>query len=247
MNYPDVYFPDKISFEENEIDKKTYSAHRLNSNFLMPAEPSVMFFCGMRGSGKTTAMLNLIDQFDYDTLSIFSSTIQQPKFQQIIRGFLEYQDKTGVNLSDRILIEKDLSAIIDGSFIASRDPSMHHLVIIDDFAVSDDIKSSAFGQILMNGRPANISALISTQDFHIIPKKLRGNITHYAFFRGMIPLDIKTIARNYINDLTPEQFLTMYNYAMNFKEAGGRPFLLFDKMTDIPKLRYRINFDFLLN
>ena len=170
---------------EMEIDKYTYSAHRLNSNFYMPAEPAVIVFFGPRGVGKTTAMLNLIPQFDYDTLSIFSTTLHQPKFQALIETVLEAETELGIDLSEKVMFNNDLSCIIDGSFIASRDPSQMNLVIVDDFAVSDSIKSSAFSQLIMNGRPANITCLISAQNFTIIPKPLRENITHMCFFKGI--------------------------------------------------------------
>ena len=251
VDFPEVYFPDKIEFQESSIDKKNYSAKRLNRNFLMPAEPCAMLLWGPRGSGKTTCELEASDLFDYDTLSVFSSTIGQDKFQEMMKNFENYARKLPEceqsGFLDRIMFEDDLSCITDGGFIHSRNPALHHLVLVDDFAVSDKIKTGAFSQLILNGRPVNVSSMISTQSLRIIPKPVRDNITHFLLFKGITPYDIKGFARDYIGDMKPSEFLAMYNYAMNFKDAGARPFLMFDKMAVKPALRYRINFDFLLD
>lgn len=249
----DVYIPDEITFSELEADKKTYSNKRFNKNIYMPDQPAAMLFTGPRGSHKTTTMLNLIDQMDYDTLTIFSSTLNQPKFQQIVRNKEELEKKLDMDLSDVIRFEDDLSIILDGTFINSRDISQHHLVIVDDFAVSDDVKNKAFAQLVLNGRPKGITCLISTQSFYTIEKKIRENITHFIFLRGIINRDIKRIATEYINDCSPDDFVAMYNVAMrgvvydanNNKINLSSPMLVYDKMTNIAPFMFRINFMYL--
>lgn len=245
MEKDGLYFPDNMQIEEFEVDKETYSSKRFNKNVLMPAEPAAIFFIGPRGEGKTTAMLNLIHKFDYDTLSIFSSTLHQPKFKPFMDRKAQLEYMTGADLDNILMFEDDLSIILDGTFIKSREPGQHHLVIIDDFAVDKRITEGAFKQLVMNGRPAGITALMSSQNFMTLDNALRKNATHICFFRNIIPDDIKRIARMYIPDVKPAEFLTMYNYAMSRTDISQKPFLLYDKMTNIPEERFRIGFDYL--
>ena len=248
-----IFYPESLDFVEAEVDKKTYSSYRYNKNFLMPAEPSAMLFIGPRGCGKTTAMLNMINFMDFDKLAIFSGTIHQPKFQELMKTYQTIAEQYDLELDDIAHFSDDLNEIADGSFISECGEykkikqKFHTLCIIDDFAVSDKIKTNAFQQLILNGRPNGISALISTQEFRLIPKPVRTNITHFCFFKGLTPYDVKAIARDYIEDFTPDQFVRLYNDVLTkFSKDGKRPFLTVDKMTDIPEMKYRVWFDHLL-
>jgi len=244
LDYDGVLYPDAVIVEEADADKLTYSAHRLNKNFYMPAEPAAIAMIGPRGSGKTTAMLAMSEELDYDTLAVFSPSSQQPKIAALKALAESLEEEAGEELP--IVVTSDLSYITSGDYLRTRDPSLHHVVLLDDFLGADEAaQSKAFKSLVMNGRPANVTALVSTQSFSGLDKKVRDNLTHMCFFRGVTPYDIKRIARDYLAGVvTPDEFVAMYAAAMS-SDPSGRPFLMFDKMTDIPEMRFRLGFDML--
>jgi len=238
----DTLYPVSVEVGEADADKLTYSAHRLNKNFYMPAEPAAIAFIGPRGSGKTTAMLAMSEELDYDTLAVFSPSSKQPKIAALKALAESLEEEAGEELP--IVVTSDLSYVVSGDYLETRDPSMHHVVLLDDFLGADEAaQSKAFKSLVMNGRPANVTALLSTQSFTGLDKKIRDNLTHMCFFRGVTPYDLKRIARDYLGGvLTPDEFVSMYSAAM---KQEGRPFLMYDKMTDIKELQFRLGFDML--
>lgn len=233
-----VFDPASTIVNEASADKVSYSNHRFNANFLMPPEPAAVLFIGPRGQGKTTAMLAMLDMLDFDTLSVFSPSINQPKFVQLEDNIRRIEETYGLEIP--FFMSDSLDVITDGSYILSRDPDLHHVVILDDWVANEGAKKLAFAQLVLNGRPKGVTSLISTQTFTGLEKKIRDNATHLLFFKCIPPLDIKRIARDYVGDIPPEKFLAMYNKIMMLP---GKPFFMFDKMSTLPQLMFRANFD----
>ena len=201
-----------------------------------------MMFIGPRGQGKTTTMLAMLDMLDYDTMSIFSPSIDQGKFRELAQRVEQIEQQSGVELP--ITFSDTLDSISDGSFIQQMDPTLHNVVILDDWVADERAKGLAFAQLVLNGRPKGVTSLISTQTFTGLEKKIRDNATHLLFFKNIAPQDIKRIARDYVAEMKPDRFLQLYNEVCTLP---GRPFFMYDKMTSLEPFRFRANFQWLLS
>ena len=230
--------PESVEVTENIADQRTYSNHRYNANIYMPEEPAAMMFIGPRGQGKTTAMLAMLDMLDYDAVYIFSPSIDQGKFRLLAQRVAQASGDEDTELP--IYFFDSLEFISSGEFIRTIDPSIHNVVILDDWVADEGAKKLAFAQLVLNGRPKGVTALISTQTFTGLEKKIRDNATHLLFFRCIPPQDILRIARSYVGELAPQKFLELYNEVC---QLPGKPFFMYDKMTELEPFRFRANFD----
>ena len=233
--------PTDVSVAENIADRQTYSNERWNRNIYMPEEPAAMMFIGPRGQGKTTAMLAMLEMLDYDAVYIFSPSIDQGKFRELAQRIALAEKELDATVPVAFFDSLDL--IWSGHFIRSLDPSIHNVVILDDWVADEGAKKLAFAQLVLNGRPKGVTALISTQTFTGLEKKIRDNATHLLFFKNIPPQDILRIARSYVGELTPHRFLELYNEVC---QLPGKPFFMYDKMTATEPFRFRANFDGLL-
>ena len=241
--------PNSAEVTENSADVRSYSNHRYNTNIYMPEEPAAMMFIGPRGQGKTTAMLAMLDMLDYDNVYIFSPSIDQGKFRElalrVYRMQRALQEEAGDDTIEvPIYFFDNLEGISNGQFIHNLDPSLHNVVILDDWVADEGAKKLAFAQLVLNGRPKGVTVLISTQTFTGLEKKIRDNATHLLFFKNIAPQDIKRIARDYVGEMTPVRFLELYN---EVSQLPGKPFFMYDKMSNAEPFRFRANFDGLMS
>jgi hypothetical protein len=170
-----------------ETKKHNIKQNELMKKCIIPKFPSCTILCGASGSGKSNVLANLMTREDmykgyHDIIFLFSSTpddmldmVDIPKeriFTQLDASKLQHILDTA-----REIIEKDCKKDIS---IAPK------ILIIFEDCVADSkfLNSAAFLSVFTQLRPHICQALITTQAYHLIPRKARINATNVMFFKG---------------------------------------------------------------
>lgn len=137
----------------------------------------VVAFQGPRGSGKTTAMKNVMRaDYDYDRVLVFSpSETSSGDLGSHVPNTFIHEDFYEEILDELIIMQRRSKAM------HLRDPDRYPLrkaaVIFEDCMYSKKVKSSKLVRwLLMNGRHDNIKVLISSQYMMDLGPDLRSNI-----------------------------------------------------------------------
>ena len=138
---------------------------------------------GGSGSGKTNALLNLLnEQDDIDKLYLYAKDISEPKYESLIKkrqdvGIKYCNDPNAfIECSNRM---DDVYQNID-DYNPSRKRKI--LVLFDDM-IADIMTNKKFRTIIeelfIRCRKLNISLVFITQSYFSVPKDVRLNLTHY--------------------------------------------------------------------
>lgn len=168
--------------------------------------PARVLIMGPSGKGKTTIALQLaLSDFDFDTLTIFGSSLHQPLFRQLCNIIAAKVKKIGGDLNDYLHVSSE----IDKKF-SDFDPSLQHLVIFDDMAKRDDKRAPILAEYASFGRPYNISMIVTCQGFYYTNKDLRENMSYFIAFRMNSPQDKRDFLSYAAPDLTPDERMRIY-------------------------------------
>ena len=167
---------------ENKIE------HNLKSPYI-PNHPYRILIVGGSGSGKTNALLNLINnQLDIDKIYLHAKDPYKTKYQHLInkrekvaldhfkdpRAFMEYSN----DMQD---VYKNIEDYNPGK--------KRKILIVFDGMIADMINNKKLNpvvtELFIRGRKPNISIVFITQSYFKVPKDVRLNSTH--FFVMKIP------------------------------------------------------------
>ena len=153
----------------------------------IPDHPYRILIAGGSGSGKTNALLNLINnQPDIDKIYLYGKDPYEAKYQYLINK----REKVGLDHF------KDSKAFIEYSNymqdvyknIEEFNPGKERKVLIDfGDMIADMINKKKLNprvtELLVRGRKLNISIVIITQSYFKVPKDIRLNSTHFFIMK----------------------------------------------------------------
>ena len=154
----------------------------------IPDHPYRILIIGGSGSGKTNALLNLINnQPDIDKINLYAKDPYEAKFQYLINK----REKVGLDHFDDpkafIQYSNDMQDV--NSNIDDYNPRKKRkvLIVFDDM-ISDMINNkkldSIVTELFIRGRKLNISIVFITQSYFKVPKDVRLDSTHFYMMKN---------------------------------------------------------------
>ena len=160
-----------------------------------------MLIVGGSGSGKTNALLNLINnQPDIDKICLYAKDPYEKKYQYLINK----REKVGLNhFNDHKAFIDYLNDMQDVyKNIEDYNPGKKRkvLIIFDDM-IADMINNKKLNPIVtelfIRGRKLNISIVFITQSYFKVPKDVRLNSTHFFIMKIPNKRELQQIALNH--------------------------------------------------
>ena len=211
-----------------------------NSKWLyIPDHPYRILIVGGSGSGKTNALLNLINnQPDIDKIYLYGKDPYEKKYQYLINK----REKVGLNhFNDpKVFVEysNDMQDVYEN--IEDYNPiKRRKILIFFDYMIADMINNNKLNPILtelfIRGRKLNISNVFITQSYFKVPKNVRLNSTHFFIMKIPNKRELQQIALNHSSDIDFKDFMNIY------KKCTAKPYSFLVNDTIIYPLRFRKN------
>ena len=152
-----------------------------------PDHPYRILIIGGSGSGRTNAILNLINkQPDIDKIYLYAKVPYEAKYQYLINK----REKVGLNhYSDlKALTEysNDMQGVYKNIDEYNVDKERKILIVFDD-VIADMINNKKLNSIVtdlfIRGRKLNISLVFIKQSYFKAPKDVRLNSTHFFIMK----------------------------------------------------------------
>ena len=228
-----------INFDEytNENKRK----HNPNWPYI-PDHPYRILIIGGSGSGKTNALLNLIeDQPDIDKIYLYDKEPYEDKNHFLINksedvGLKHFNDP-------KAFIEyfNDMHDVYKNIDHYNLDKE-NKILIVFDYMIADMINNKKLNSIVtelfIRGRKLNISLVFITQSYFKVPKDVRLNTTHFFIMKIPNKRELQQIAINHSSDINTKDFINIY------KKCTDKPysFLVNDTLlSSNDPLRFRKN------
>ena len=180
----------------------------------IPDHPYRILIIGDSGSGKTNALLNLINnQPDIDKIYLYAKDPYESKYQYLInkcekvgldhfndpKAFTEYSS----DMQDVYKNIEEYNPIKKGKV----------LIVFDD-VIADVIDNNKLNPIVtelfIRGRKLNISIVFITQSYFKVPKDVRLNSTHFFLMKIPNKRELQQIALNHSSDIDFKDFMKIY-------------------------------------
>ena len=228
-----------INFDEytNE-DKTEHNSKRPHT----PDHPYRILINGDSGSGKTNALLNLINnQPDIDKIYLYAKDPYDIKYQNLIRK----REKVGLDhLEDPKAFMEYLNDIHDVyKNIEDCNPGKKRkvLIVFDDMTadmINNKRLDSIVTELFIRDRKPNISIVFITQSYFKVPKDVRLNSTHFCIMKVPNKRELQQIVLNHSSDIEFKDFMKFY------KRYTKEPYCCLVNDTTLPSddpLRFRKN------
>ena len=184
--------------------------------------PYRILIIGGSGSGKTNALLNLINnQPDIDKIYMYAKDPYEGKYQLLINktestGLKHFNDpKAFIEYSNYM---QDVYKNIDEYNL---DKECKILIVSDDMianVINNKKLNSIVTKLFIRGRKLNISLAFITQSYFKVPKDVRLNTTHFFITKIPNKKELQQIALNHSSDITTKDFTNIY------KRCNAKPY-----------------------
>ena len=149
----------------------------------IPDHPYKILIIGGSGSGKTNALLNLINnQPDIDKIYLYAKDPYEAKYQYLINK----REKVGLDHFDEpkgfIEYSNDMQDVHKNTDVYNPRKKRKVLIVFDDM-IADMINNKKLNpvvtELFIRGKKNNISIAFITQSYFKVPKDVRLNSTHF--------------------------------------------------------------------
>ena len=197
-----IHFDEHIN--ENKIE------HNLRWPYI-PDHPYRILIVGGSGSGKTNALLNLINDEPYiDKIYLYAKDPYEAKYQYLINK----REKVGLDHFDdhKAFIEysNDMQDVYKSIEDYNPRKKRKVLIIFDDM-IADMINNKKLNPIVtelfIRGRKRNISIVFITQSYFKVPKDVRLNSTHFFIMKIPNKRELHQITSNHSSDIDFKDFM----------------------------------------
>ena len=187
-----------INFDDYTNENKT--EHNPKWRYI-PDHLYRILIIGDSGSGKTNALLNLINnQPDIDKIYLYAKDPYEAKYQYLINkrekvGLKHYDDPKAV-----IEYSNDMQDVFKNIEECNLGKKRKKLIVFDDM-IADMITNKKLNPIVtelfIRGRKLNISLVFITQSYFKVPNEVRLNSTHYFIMKISSKRDLQLIVINH--------------------------------------------------
>ena len=208
----------------------------------IPDHPCRILIIGGSGSGKSNALLNLINnQPDIDKIYLHAKDPYEKKYQYLINK----RKKVGINHFNDPKAFMEYSNDMQDVYKNVEDYNpikKRKVLIIFDDTIADMINNNKLNPIItelfIRGRKLNISIVFITQSYFKVPKDVRLNSTHFFIMEIPNKRELQQIALNHSFDIGFKDFMNIY------KKSTKEPYSFLVNDTNLPSdnpLRFRKN------
>ena len=200
-----------INFDEYTNENKK----ERNPNWpYIPDHPYRILIIGGSGTGKTNALLNLINnQQDIDKIYLYAKEPSEDKYQYLIN---KRESVTINHLNDpKAFIEysNDMYDIYKNIDNYNADKENKILIAFDDM-IADMINNNKIiaivTELFIRNRKLNIYLIFITQSYFKVPKGVRNNSTHFFIMKIPNKRELMQIAINHSSDINTKDFIEIY-------------------------------------
>ena len=208
----------------------------------IPDYPYRILIVGGSGSGKTNALLKLINnQPDIDKIYLYAKDPYEKKYQYLINK----REKVGLNhFNDpKAFIEysNDMQGVHKNIEDYNPIKTRKILIVFDDMIadiINNDKLNPIVTELFIRGRKLNISIVFITQSYFKVPKDVRLNSTHFFIMKITNKRELQQTALNHSSDIDFKDFMQIY------KKCTTEPYSFLVNDTTLPSgdpLRFRKN------
>jgi Mg2+ and Co2+ transporter CorA len=195
----------------------------------LPLGNLIHIFCGKRGSGKSTILLNLLKRKtspyhkSFDNIYLVSPTANRDeKFDKLVEELIEddkFYDKLDDTVIDKI-IEK-VTSFNDEYKKEHPKKQPRNLLILDDciHMLPTSTQHSSINQIFTNGRHMKLSIFLCTQQLTKLNRLIRTNADLLTFFPTDNKKEFETLSDEW--SIEPKLLRDIYEFAID----GNNSFL----------------------
>ena len=180
----------------------------------IPDHPYRILIIGGLGSGKTNALLNLINnQPDIDKIYLYAKDPYEDKYQFLIKKRENIGLKHFNNLKAFIEYSNDMRDVYKNIDHYNPDKENKILIVFDDMIadmINDKKLNSIATELFIRGRKLNISLVFITQSYFKIPKDVRLNATHFFIMKIPNKRELQQTAINHSSDIDTKDFSNVY-------------------------------------
>ena len=197
-----------INFYEYTNENK--KEHNLNWPYI-PDHPYRILIIGGSGTGKTNALLNLINnQQDIDKIYLYAKDPYEDKYQYLINkkesvGLKHFNDpKAFIEYSNDM---HDVYKNIDNYNLNKE----NKILIVFDDMIADMINNKKLNSIVtelfIRCRKLNISLVFISQSYFKVQKNVRNNSTHFFIMKIPNKRELMQTATNHSSDIITKDFI----------------------------------------
>ena len=228
-----------INFDD--YTNKNIKAHNSKWPYI-PDYPYRILIIGGSESGKTNALLNLINnQRNIDKIYLHAKDPYEKKYQYLVNK----REKVGLNhFNDpKAFMEYSNDMQDVHKNIEDYDPlKKRKILIVFDDMIADMINNNKLNPIVtglfIRSRKLNISIVFITQSCFKVPKDVRLNSTHFFIMKIPNKRELQQIALNHSSEIDFKDFIYIY------KKFTKEPYSFLANDTTLPSddpLRFRKN------
>ena len=228
-----------INFDDYMNKNKTeHNQKRL----YIPDHPYRKLIIGGSGSGKTNALLNLINnQLDIDKIYLYAKYPYETKYHVLI----DKRESTGLkHFNDPIAFieySNNMHDVYKNIDEYCTDKERKILIVFDDMIdmINNKKLNSVVTEMFIRGRKLNIVSLVFiTQAYFKVLKDVRLNSTHFFIMKILNKKELQQIELNHSSDISAKDFIKIHKTCT----AESYSFLINDTTlaSDNP-LRFRKN------
>ena len=228
-----------INFDDNA--NENIIEHNSKWPYILDHPYRILIIVGS-GSGKTNALLNLINnQPDIDKIYLYARDSYEEKYQYLMNK----REKVGLNHFDdpKAFMEYSNDMQDVNKNIEDYNPGKtRKILIVFDDMIADMINNKNVNptvtELLIRGRKLNISIVFITQSYFKVPKDVRLNSTHFFIMKIPNKRELQQIALNHSSDIDFKNFMKIY------KKYTKEPYSFLVNDTTLPSddpLRFRKN------
>ena len=176
--------------------------------------PYIILIIGGSGSGKTNALLNLINnQPDIDKIYLYAKDRYEAKYQFSINKRESTRLKHFNDPKAFIRYSDDMQDVYKNIDRYNADKKRKILIVFDDM-IADMINNKKLNlvvtELFIRGRKLNISLVFITQSYFKVPKDVRLNSTHFFIMKIPNKRELQQIALNHSSDINSKDFIKIY-------------------------------------
>ena len=176
--------------------------------------PYRILIIGGSGSGKTNALINLInEQNDIDKIYLYAKDLSEPKYEYLIKKRKDVEIKHVNNLNAFIECSSTMDNVYENIHDCNPSRRSKILIAFDDM-IADIMTSKKFSAIIkelfIRCRKLNISLAFIMQSFFPVPKDVRLNSTQYLIMKINNKKQLENIAISHSTDIDYQNFIRIY-------------------------------------
>ena len=180
----------------------------------IPDHPFRILIIGGSESGKTNAVLILINQHDnIDKIYLYAKDLSEPKYEFLIKKC----EKAGIKHLNNLNTFIECSNTTDDVYENIDDYNLSRkrkiLILFDDM-IADIMSNKKFPAIIkelfIRCRKLNILLVFITRSYFSVPKDVRLNSTHYLIMKINNKRELQNIAINHSADIDYKDFMKIY-------------------------------------